>query len=120
MRKKPILALVAANSGALQNGLLALITTIPSINSTMIAEDVVSAMKLIEIHQPTIVIMDEDLLLVEDSIHQVKEKWPKIRLILLANDAILQKKAKDLDLDAVLIKGFDAKKLIVVIEELVR
>ena len=112
MNKNSLLALVVANSGSLQNGLLALITTLPQIKSSLVAEDVVSALKLFEVHQPALVILDEDQLMAQDAIKEIYAKWPKIHIIALSSDISLENNLKILGADVVLVKGFTVKKLI--------
>jgi len=118
MNKNSLLALVVANSGSLQNGLLALITTLPQIKSSLVAEDVVSALKLIEVHQPALVILDEDQLMAQDAIKEIHAKWPKIHIIALSSDISLENNLKILGADVVLVKGFTVKKLIDELEKL--
>jgi len=119
MNKNSLLALVVANSGSLQNGLLALITTLPQIKSSLVAEDVVSALKLIEVHQPALVILDEDQLMAQDAIKEIHAKWPKIHIIIaLSSDISLENNLKILGADVVLVKGFTVKKLIDELEKL--
>ena len=120
MNDKSILALVVANTGSLQNGLLAIITTLPQIKSSLVAEDVVSALKLIEVHQPALVILDEDQLMAQEAIKQIRSKWPKIHIIALISDIEQEKNLKKLGADVVLVKGFTVKKLIDEVDNLFR
>ena len=118
MKNKPVLALVGANAGVLQNGLLSLLLTIPQVKSTMVTEDVVSVMKLIQAHQPGLVLLDDDLLMVEDAVRQIKSKYPKIKMIVLIKDISQQENFTTLGTNAVLVKGFSARKLIAKIEDI--
>jgi len=79
MIKKSMLALVASSSETLQNGLLSLTTTIPLIGAVLVAEDIVSALRMIENHQPALIILDASLLKVQDVVKQIKNQWPDIR-----------------------------------------
>ena len=118
MVKNKTLTLIVANSGTLQNGLLALITTLPQINTSMVAENVVSALKLIDVHQPTLIILDEDQLMAQDAVKQIHTKWPKIHIIVLVGDVARQREFKTLGADVVLVKGFPVQKLIQEIENI--
>ena len=116
MTNKPILALVVSSSGTLQNGLLALITTIPSISAVLVAEDVNSTLRMVENHQPALVILDMSSLEVQDVINEIKNQWPHISVIVLAEDITQQKDAETSGADSVLLKGFPAQKLITIVE----
>jgi len=119
MTNKPILALVVSSSGTLQNGLLALITTIPSISAVLVAEDVKSTLRMVENHQPALVILDISAPDMQDVIKQIKELYPHIHLIVLADDIAQGKEAEELEVDNVLIKGFSAYKLVAIVENLI-
>ena len=58
MTKKTILALVVASSTSLQNGLLALMTTIPQVRTIFVAEGFYAALRMVENHQPALIILD--------------------------------------------------------------
>ena len=119
MTNKPILALVVSNPGTLQNGLLALITTIPQISSVLVAEDVDAALRLVQNHQPALIILDMPSFNVQDVIKQIKTQWPQIHLIVLEDDLTLGKDLEVLGADRVLIKGFPPQKLVEVIEDFI-
>jgi DNA-binding response OmpR family regulator len=118
MTKKSILALVVTNSGPLQNGLLALMTTVPKISSVLVAEEVDSALRLAQYHQPTLIILDLSLPKVQQAIKQIKTQYAQIHLIALAEDIAQQKEIEDFDVDSVLLKGFSAQKLIAIVENI--
>jgi DNA-binding response OmpR family regulator len=118
MAQKSILALVASNLGAFQNGLLALMTTIPSISAVLVAEDAKSTLRIIDNHQPALIILDMSLLKVQDVIKQIKAQWPQIYLIVLVEDVAQQEDAEASGADSVLIKGFSVQKLVSLIDDL--
>jgi DNA-binding NarL/FixJ family response regulator len=117
MAQKSILALVVSNSGAFQNGLLALMTTIPAISAVLVAEDTISTLRMIDNHQPALIIMDMSLHKVQDVMKQIKTQWPHIHLIVLADDITQGKEMEALGADHVLIKGFPPQKLVEVIDD---
>jgi DNA-binding NarL/FixJ family response regulator len=119
MKSKNILVLIVATPSSLQKALMALITTIPSISAVLVAEDTKSAWRIIENHQPTMIILDVSLLKVQDVIKQIKTQWPQIHLIVLADDLTLGKDVETLGADCVLIKGFSPQKLIEVIDNFI-
>ncbi len=119
MTNKTVLALVVSNSGSFQNGLLALVTTIPQISAVLVAEDIESALRMVENHHPALVILDMSYLKVQEVIEQIKEQFPRIHLIVLAEDIAQQEQGKASGADSVLIKGFPAQKLIVIVENII-
>lgn len=118
MTKIPALTLVISNSGSLQNGLLALLTTIPQINPVLADEKLSTVLRLVEYHQPALAILDMSIPEVKDVIQQIKELCPQIHLIVLVNSVKGQNDAEELGADSVLLKGFPAQKLVDVIEKL--
>ena len=119
MPNKSILALVVSSPGALQNGLLALMTTIPPISAVLVAENIHSAIRMVENHQPALIILDISLSNVQEVVKQVKEQCSQIHLIVLVEDTVQQKIAEETGADGVLIKGFSAQKLIAIVERLI-
>jgi response regulator of citrate/malate metabolism len=119
MTDKTLLALLVSSAGTYQNGLLALMTTIPQISVVLVVEDVKSAMRMVENHDPRLIILDIYLLEVQNVIQQIKSQYPHIQLIVIAEDFEQQKKAEVFGADNVLLKGFAAKKLVEIVEHIV-
>jgi len=119
MTSNSILALVVSGSGTLQNGLLALVTTIPPISAVLVAEDVNSALKMVENHHPGLIILDMSLPDMQDVIKQIKEQCPHVHLIVLVEDTVEEKEVEESGVDSVLLKGFSAHKLIAIVENLI-
>jgi len=119
MTRKTILVLVVSSSGELQNGLLALTTTISGISAVLVAEDADSALRMVEIHQPALIIFDMFLLKDQAVIHEIKTQWPQIHLIVLVDNTTRQKEAAAAGADSVLIKGFPAQRLVETLESIV-
>ncbi len=117
---KPTLALVISKQGTLQNGLLALLTTIPQISAVLVAEDAPSGLRMLKDHRPRLVLLD--MALAEDGaqtiLKQIEAQWPGIRCIALTDGVQQKQAAETLAADVVLFKGFRATKLISVTEEL--
>ena len=116
MTNKSVLALVVSSSGVLQNGLLALMTTIPQISAVLVAEDINSTLRMVENHQPALILLDMTLPDMQEVIKQIKEQCPRIHLIVLAEDITQQEQAKASGADSVLLSGFSAKKLLAIVE----
>jgi DNA-binding NarL/FixJ family response regulator len=117
---KPTLALIATRPGSLQSGLVALMTTMPQVNAVIVAEEAVSALRMIAEHLPTLVLLEMALPGEETRtvLKQIKATWPLVRCIVLADDVRQQQEAKAAGADGVLLKGFSAAKLIATVEEL--
>jgi CheY-like chemotaxis protein len=132
MPKTSVLALIVSCTGDLQNGLLALMTTIPQISAVLVAEDIESALRMVKNHQPALIILDmaeqpqkmvrdvaPRLLQVQDVIREIKTQWPHIHLIVLVEDVTQQKEAEESGADSVLIRGFSAQKFVAIVENTV-
>ena len=119
MTKNPVPALVVSNSGSLQNGLLALLTTIPRISPLLTDEELSSALRLVESHQPALAVLDMSMPDIKEIIRRMKQLCPHIHLIVLVENAIGQKGAEELGVDSVLLKGFPAQKLVDIVEKLI-
>jgi len=118
MSNKMVLALVVSSSDSLQDGLLALMTTIPQVSAVLVAEDVSSTLRMVANHQPGLVVLDLSLPQIQDVIMQIKAQYPRIQLIVLAEDITQGEAAGALRVDHVLIKGFSAQKLVTIVEKL--
>jgi len=118
---KPVLVLILSKQGALQNGLLALLTTIPQINAVLVAQDVDSGRRMLQDHRPGLLLLDMDLpqyaaqsMLNQLNSHSSSSKW-----IALVDSVYQGQQAKSLGADEVLLQGFSSTTLITVIENLV-
>jgi DNA-binding NarL/FixJ family response regulator len=117
-RRKTVLTLVVSNAGSLQNGILALLTTIPQISPVLADEELGTALRLVENHRPALAILDVAMPEVKEIIRQIKEACPQTSLIVLVNNVREQKDVEELGVDGVLLKGFPAQKLIDIVERL--
>jgi len=117
---KPMLALIVTGPDSLQNGLVALITTMPQIHAVLVAEEAAGALRVIADHRPALVLLD--MILPKNGastvLKEIKSKWPSTRCIALADDVHQQQEAEAAGADVVLIKGYPAAKLIAAIEGL--
>jgi DNA-binding NarL/FixJ family response regulator len=119
MTTNTVLTLIVSNAGSLQNGLQALLTTIPQIDPVLADKDLSTVLKLVENHQPALTILDMSIPEVKEAIRQIKELCPQIHLIVLVNNVKEQKDVEELGVDRVLLKGFPAQKLVDIIEKLI-
>lgn len=118
MTNKSILSMVVSSSGTLQNSLLALMTTIPRIRAVLVAEDINSALRMVENHQIALILLDVSSNKLLSIIHEIKIKWPQTKLIVLVEDLAQQIETEASEADSVLIKGFSAQKFVALIEDL--
>ena len=120
MTPSPTLALIAARPGDLQDGLVALMTTMPQVSAVLIAEDAPSVLRTMARHRPALVVLEMDLPAEEwlAPLQEIRTRWPLTRCIALADDVQGQQEAQSAGADVVLIVGFPAAKLIAAIEGL--
>ena len=120
MTTKPTLALLVTGPGSLQNGLVAMMTTMPQIQAVLVAEEASRALRMMADHRPALVLLDTMLPGNEAGavLKEIKTRWPSTHFIILADDVQQQQEAKAAGADAVLIKGFPAAKLTATIERL--
>ena len=116
MTSKPVLALIVASPSSLQNGLMALLTTISQISAVMVAEEASLALRMVKDHHPALLLLDVNFPEAQNLLKQVKTDWPLTRCIILV-DCVEQMEGVT-DADAVLIKGFSAEQLNGTVEEL--
>jgi DNA-binding NarL/FixJ family response regulator len=120
MTNKAVLALVASSSGTLQNGLLALMTTLPQVNSVLVTEEVGSTLRMVENHQPALVILDVSSPDMLEVVREIKARWAHISLVVLAEDRAQQNEAEAAGADRVLIKGFSVQSFIAIVENVIK
>jgi DNA-binding NarL/FixJ family response regulator len=120
MIKRPTLALIATRPGALQDSLVALMTTMPHVNAVLIAEDAAAVLRAMAQHRPALVVLEMDLSAEEGlaPLQEMGAKWPMTRCLALADDVEQQREAESAGADVVLIVGFPATWFIAAIEEL--
>ncbi len=119
MTRKRALALIVSDAGSLQNGLSALLTTIPQISPVLAEDELSTALRLVENHQPALAILDISMPEIKEVVRQIKEACPQTNLIVLVNNVKEQKDVEGLGVDGVLLKGFPAQRLIDIVEELI-
>jgi len=113
-----VLALIIANPGDLQNGLLALLTTMPEIQTVLVAEEADSALRIVTAHRPALVLLDMSLPKQDIVLRQIKTEWPKTLCIALIGTVQHAQGATVAMADARLLKGFSPSKFIDTVETL--
>jgi DNA-binding NarL/FixJ family response regulator len=117
---KSTLIMIVVNASTLQDGLLALMTTIPQIGVVLVAEDQSSAMRMVDDHRPGLIVLDLDLFgkNTQALTARLSAQSPPGQTIALAADSEQKEQAKAAGIDNVLLKGFSATEFITAIEEL--
>jgi DNA-binding NarL/FixJ family response regulator len=113
-------ALIVTGPGSFQNGLLALMTAMPQIEVVGEADNASSALQMVVERRPALVLLDMDLPGNDPwaLLRQIKNDWPAIRCIALADDVQHQQDSQAAGADVALVKGFPPAQLIATIERL--
>jgi DNA-binding NarL/FixJ family response regulator len=121
MTKNQARALIVTHRGSLQNGLQALVMSIPQVDIIGQVEDGSQALAIIQEHHPDLVLLDTNLPNNEEwqVLEQMKTLRPETRCIVLADDVRQQQEATTLKADVVLLKGFPPAKLAETIETII-
>ncbi len=113
-------ALIIAGPGPLQDGLKALVGTMPQIATLDVASDVDLVFNRGFGSYPVLVLLDANL--IEDriwlTVRQAKAKWPHARTIVLAQGVEQQAEAEAAGADMVLLQGLPAGRLVAAIVKL--
>ena len=119
---KSTLIMIVINASTLQDGLLALMTTIPQIGVVLVAEDQSSAMRMVDDHRPGLIVLDLDLFgkNTQALTARLSAQSPPGQTIALADDRGQKEEAKAAGIDNVLLKGFSATEFIAAIEAVLR
>ncbi len=121
MNNSKQLILIVAPPGDLQIGLQALLTARLKVDVLVTGEES-SAMKVVERHNPALVILDHDLPYntAPMIIQSVKANWPGIYCVVLVNDDEGRQEVQDKGADLILVKGLPGGKLVTEIEKFLR
>jgi DNA-binding NarL/FixJ family response regulator len=114
--KKPVLVLILSSALSLQNGLIALLTSLSQVSAVLTAEDIDSACRLIKDHHPALIILDYTQDKLRKLIKKIKEASPHASLIVLVENVQQQRDASECSADHVLMAGYPADQLIEIIE----
>lgn len=117
--KRPTFALLIARPGPLKDGLRALLTAIPQIDTVGQARDLAAAPVVAAEFQPALVILDGSLpeLDLAALIHAIKTAASRTRCIVLTQDVGQQQVAEAAGADAALLVGSFAEELARVVEQ---
>jgi len=120
MESNCVSALIISRPGPLRDGLRAVLTATYRVKLIGEASDTASALRVIQEHCPTLVLMDADLASGEawNTLKAIKTDWPQVRCIVLASSVEQQKAAALAGADSAPLKGLLAEKLYATIEQL--
>jgi DNA-binding NarL/FixJ family response regulator len=113
--------LIVSKHRPLRDSLQSLLVTAPQVRALHVADDVLSALRVITLHRPDLVLIVDDLRREGASmvLRWIKAEGSCSRSLVLTEDGERQQRALTLGADAALLKGFPAAKLLRVIERLV-
>jgi len=113
-------ALIVGRPGPLQDGLRALVGTMPQIGVVNAAHDIPSALSMDLNPGPALVLLDGDDAegQVWLTVRRTKARWPQSRVMVLVSNAQRQEEAEAAGADAVLLQGFRPARLVAAIVKL--
>jgi DNA-binding NarL/FixJ family response regulator len=102
--------LLVARPGRMREGLQALLRTIPEIEIVGQADWESQALAMIALQHPALVLLDSSLTPGEmlPTLLRIKGEYPRMRCIVLVENAQQQDAARDAGADTALIRGFSA------------
>ena len=117
---KSVLVLVITSDEVLQDGLVALLTTIPRVSAVLIAENTTSGLRMMEHHSPQVIIID--LALPDNGaaglLTKIKAGCPGAKTIVLTESREENETAAQFGAETILSKGFSAPTLVKRIEDI--
>ena len=112
--------LVISGAISMQDGLLALLSAMQTLEVVGAARDAASARRMVHEHRPQLVILDSHLLAGDACrlLREIQAGQPPTRCIVLAEDVKELEEFEIAGADAALVKGFSPVRLIAAIERL--
>jgi DNA-binding NarL/FixJ family response regulator len=109
-----MLTLIVARSGAMQQALTTVLSSIPEIEIVGTADDGFSALEIVKAHQPTLVMVDDNLPNGEvlNLIRYLKKDWPQTKTIALTDGTQQKQALLATGADTVLLRGIPAEQII--------
>jgi DNA-binding NarL/FixJ family response regulator len=114
--------LVVVKPSPLRESLVALLRSIPSIGAIQQAADTATALRIVEMDKPALVLLDAGLPAGQAwaLLRQVKARWPAMPCIVLTDTQQSRRRAEAAGANRALLKGFPAAKLSVMLEQLLQ
>jgi len=106
-------SLIVARSGAIQQALTTILSSIPQVKTLGVAENSLAALEMVRLHQPELVIVDDNFAKGEtlDFIRHLKANWEQTKVVVLADRSQQQQDLLDSGADAVLLRGIPAEQI---------
>ena len=106
-------SLIVARSSAIQEALTTILSSIPQVNTLGVAENSMMALEMIHLHQPELVIVDDNFAEGEtlDFIRRLKKNWGQIKVVVLADKSQQQQTLLESGADAVLLRGIPTEQI---------
>jgi DNA-binding NarL/FixJ family response regulator len=113
-RTTKMLTLIVARSGAMQQALTTVLSSIPEIEIVGTADDGFSALEIVKAHQPALVMVDDNLPNGEvlNLIRYLKKDWPQTKTIALTDGTQQKQALLAAGADTVLLRGIPAEQII--------
>ncbi len=111
--QQSIKVLIADDHPRSRHGLRALLTTTPLVKIVGEAADGQEAVRLVEEHQPDVVLMDAHMPVMDglEASRQIKSRWPQVKIIMLTVYNARRAAAAAAGVDVFLAKGCPVEKL---------
>ena len=106
-------SLIVARSGAIQEALTTILSSIPQINIIGVAENSLTALEMMQIHHPELLIVDDNFSEGEtlEFIYRLKTAWPQTHIVVLADRSQQEQPLIDSGADAVLLRGISTEQI---------
>jgi DNA-binding NarL/FixJ family response regulator len=113
MTREPIATLIIAPPGRFRDSLRVLLRAGNMITLSGQASDMSTALQLVDVHHPALVLMDADLQSgdVWRALRQLRREYPQIRVIVFTHTSQQSREAQQAPADAVLADGFTTRQL---------
>jgi DNA-binding NarL/FixJ family response regulator len=108
-----LLTLIVAKSGAMQEALNTVLSSIPKIHIVGIANDYVTTQEMMTRHSPELLVIDSNLPINQDTgfIRQLKLEHPHLKLIALVDGIQQQQELLEMGVDAALLRGVPTEQI---------
>jgi DNA-binding NarL/FixJ family response regulator len=106
-------SLIVARSGAIQEALTTILSSIPQINIIGVAENSLIALGMMQTHHPELVIVDDNFAEGEtvNFIRHLGRDWPQTKIVVLADRFQQKQSLIDCGADAVLLRGIPTEQI---------
>jgi DNA-binding NarL/FixJ family response regulator len=111
-KKDSVTVLIVAKPGPLREGVQALVGAMPQVGTVCELDDLSSTLAADVDHTPDLVVLNCGKGVVWAMIEQVRVRWPRSRCVTLVGSVEQQREAESAGVDAVVLNGLPAHKLL--------